>query len=56
MNFIESKSITKFKNHNYKIFEHPKKKNNSIILVEFHGWCSAHICYSYLINSLKKKI
>ena len=55
MNFIESKSITKFKNHNYKIFEHSKKKSNSIILVEFHGWCSAHICYSYLINTLKKK-
>ena len=55
MNLIESKSITKFKNHNYKIFEHSKKKSNSIILVEFHGWCSAHICYSYLINTLKKK-
>ena len=29
-------------------------KKEGTILVEFHGWCSAHICYSYLINSLKK--
>ena len=32
-----------------------KKTKNNIVLVEFHGWCSAHICYSYLINSLEKK-
>ena len=46
MNFIESKSITKFKNHNYKIFC-KKKKDNSIILVEFHGWC---YIYAVLFN------
>jgi len=55
MNFARIKSFIKFKNHNYKIFKNLKKKNKSIILVEFHGWCSAHICYSYLINALKKK-
>ena len=29
--------------------------DNSKILIEFHGWSSAHICFSYLIDALNKK-
>ena len=33
--------------------DNPKDKIS--ILVEFHGWSFAHICYSYLLSALKKK-
>ena len=52
-----SYSSQKFKKHLKVNFPEIKKKvnKNGIILVEFNRWCSHHICYGYLINSLKKK-
>ena len=46
-----------FKNYLKSNFPDIKKnyQNNSKILVEFHAWTSHHICYSYLIDLLKKK-
>ena len=46
-----------FKNYLKTNFPDIKKnyQNNSKILVEFHAWTSHHICYSYLIDLLKKK-
>jgi len=56
MNFNKS-SISSFINHNEKNFENLKKnsKGKVSILVEFHGWSFAHICYGYLLSALKKK-
>ena len=53
-----SYSSQKFKKHLKVNFPEIKKKvnKNGIILVEFNRWCSHHICYGYLINSLKKNI
>tara|TARA_B100000795_G_C22798785_1_gene440708 strand:- start:1171 stop:2787 length:1617 start_codon:yes stop_codon:yes gene_type:complete len=47
----------KFSKHIKKNFSGIKKNTNKkgIILVEFNGWSSHHICYGYLINSLNKK-
>ena len=54
---LSKKNILNFSNHIKKNFIelNKKKETNNIILVEFHAWCSSHICYSYLLNSLKKK-
>ncbi len=56
MNFNKP-DISSFINHNKKIFGNLKKKPNGkvSILVEFHGWSFAHICYGYLLSALKKK-
>ena len=57
MKVFSFKSNQIFKNHLKLNFPDIKKnyKNNSKILVEFHAWSSHHICYSYLIDLLKKK-
>ena len=57
MNFQNLYVNKKFSKHIKKNFPEIKKNNNKkgIILVEFNRWSSHHICYGYLINSLKKK-
>ena len=48
--------IDKYAKHNKDIFSVKNYNNdNSKILIEFHGWSSAHICFSYLIDALNKK-
>ena len=48
--------IDKYAKHNKDIFIVKNYNNdNSKILIEFHGWSSAHICFSYLIDALNKK-
>ena len=53
MNFQNLYVNKKFSKHIKKNFPEIKKNNNKkgIILVEFNGWSSHHICYGYLINS-----
>ena len=54
---ISSTNITeKYARHNRDNFSFKNYNNdNSKILIEFHGWSSAHICFSYLIEALNKK-
>ena len=48
--------INKYAKHNKDNFSFKNYNNdNSKILIEFHGWSSAHICFSYLIEALNKK-
>ncbi len=46
-----------FIKHLNKNFDELKEnsKDKISILVEFHGWSFAHICYAYLLSALKKK-
>ena len=57
MKVFSFKSNQIFRDHLKLNFPDIKKnyQNNSKILVEFHAWSSHHICYSYLIDLLKKK-
>ena len=48
------KSYAKYLDNNFKNLT-DDNYNNVSILVEFHGWSFAHICYAYLLGALKKK-
>lgn len=54
---INSSIISSFINHNKENFKDLQKNpvGNVSILVEFHAWSFAHICYGYLLSALKKK-